>query len=100
MEFENIKMNPFSYYNYDYADKTDSEQGVFLTNKDQKNISKNSEKIIQNTNESNYLFLENKIKEKYNMLIPAIFMEIKSSDYFINFNKEDLKNVKIIFLIF
>jgi hypothetical protein len=43
--------------------------------------------------------IEKKIKIKYNLLIPAIFMEIKSGPYDITFEKEDLKNV-IYYIIF
>jgi hypothetical protein len=39
--------------------------------------------------------IEVKIKTKYNLLLPAIYMEIKSGDNEIVFDKEDLKKVKL-----
>jgi len=79
MDFETFKMNPFSYYN--------------------PKISENYERdhLNENENETIYQVIEKKIKNKYKMLIPAIFMEIKSSKYFIEFSKEDLKNVNYYF---
>jgi len=88
MDLDNFKMNPFSYYNPSFLEKTDSDK-VTKQPAGEEEIEKK---------DSYYQLIEKKIKAKYNMLIPAIFMEIKSSNYFIEFNKEDLKNVYFIFI--
>ncbi len=84
MDLENYKMNPFTYYNPNISDRKDREKDVAIKDKD---------KTIINENDSYYQQIEKKIKNKYKMLIPAIFMEIKRSKYFIEFSKDDLKNV-------
>lgn len=84
MELENFKMNPFTYYNPNISDRKDREKEIAILDKEQE---------IFNENDSYYQQMEKKIKNKYKMLIPAIFMEIKKSKYFIEFSKDDLKNV-------
>jgi hypothetical protein len=45
--------------------------------------------------------IEQKIKTKYKMTVPAISMEIKQdNNVTVEFNKEDLKNVRNVFYIY
>jgi len=83
MDLENFKMNPFTYYNPNISDENDRENDISKLNKEQETLSE----------DTYYQLIEKKIKNKYKMLIPAIFMEIKSSKYFVEYTKEDLKNV-------
>lgn len=77
-------MNPLFYYNPMFFDKKELDNRI-------KEIKKGEE--IPDENIAFYDLIEKKIKTKYNMLIPAIFMEFKSSSLIVEFNKEDLKKV-------
>ena len=83
MDIENLKMNPYTYYNLNLPEIKEFEN----------NNPENSNQTL-----NIYDQIEKKIKNKYNMLIPAIFMEIKKSKIKIEFNKDDLKTVKLFFL--
>jgi hypothetical protein len=41
--------------------------------------------------------IELKIKTKYNLLLPAVFLEIKAGEQDIAFDREDLKKVSMLF---
>ena len=82
------KTFPFSYYCPQIIEVYKDSLSKTLQNYKVDNELVNKEKSLTLTEE-----IEKKIKIKYNLLIPALFMEIKSGIYDIYFEKEDLKNV-------
>jgi hypothetical protein len=43
--------------------------------------------------------IEMKIKTKYNLLLPAVFLEIKPGDEDVVFDKDDLNKVKLLLML-
>lgn len=91
------KLSPLYYYDPQYFEKIEHEnqkRNLYNLNYPSIGIEENSEDPKEKVFHE---IVEMKIKKKYNMLIPAIFMEINQGRPVIEFNKTDLKNVKIKF---
>ena len=96
MEFEEIKnntipphipMNPISYYNYNIQKRPEKKQ----KNQNQQNQAKQKS---TNSVENHFEEIEQKIKNKFNMIMPAIIVEFKDLNYTIEYDKDDLRKVK------
>jgi hypothetical protein len=88
-----LKNFPFSYYNSQFIQDY---QEMLIKKVDSCSLSakQNNPSPLKDTNDPSFAEkIEKKIKGKYNLLIPAIFMEIKQGKYSVEFSKDDLKNV-------
>jgi hypothetical protein len=91
-----LKNFPFSYYNSqllpDFQEMLTKKMDSLSLKEDLKNKSEMTEKEY-------YSMIESKIKTKYNMLMPAIYLVLRKGEYSIKFTKEDLTKVIVILIL-